>query len=481
MSRVALRPSVHSPDHPVFKATWLIRQVAASLLLVGITIWVPISTFAQSVYVDYNPCCTNDTVSITVLFPGTCASKEHSWIHAKVNGHPITLTRNTSYSDDYGNQEWTGPYYVGLTPGPQTIYVEDSCRDIFTTVTLTVVEVDYVYVSSNPAYSGWTNGYVDQAQHTGNYAASKSPSPGDFVGVELGITPNSALAAELAQWNVDTWPVYGSLGPLSVVYGDNRLAEVAATYTCKPVVTASLMDSSFPSYNYYPTPTYTTPPVTVWIFWGSVDYNFSGDLSDIDGLIFDVVTTNGPYIPYPNPDPKVAGPVETLWTNYQGVPDLLADYKVEIIGTLSPTGVGNVLGDIFEFNQWVVGRMWGSASQPSDNMGYTAGTSTNDSFTHWVTEITFPWHDQIFAIDDPGIHAFPAPVYSYYAQAGNLDDYISINSVPISYTNHWSAFVKCQCYGYGVSAWQNWANYGPYILPATWAGGSGPGDGNWNE
>jgi hypothetical protein len=129
----------------------------------------------------------------------------------------------------------------------------------------------------------------------------------------LDIVPNTALAASLLTWS--------GAAPAA----NNLTATVPATFVDGPTpVYASGCSTS-------------TPPYDVWIFWGGVTYNFSLPLMSIDKLTFPSA------VPGPN---NAAGPVSGPGT-LNGVAYYMAFNKVEIIGYLSPSGIGNVVGGIF--------------------------------------------------------------------------------------------------------------------------------------
>lgn len=281
-----------------------------------------------------------------------------------------------------------------------------------------------------------------------NYAALKSPVSGDVVSFGLDITPANAEAASLASWT----------GAIPAT--DNLTATVAADSVSGPTaVTASACD-------------FTTDPFTVWIFWGAVGFNFNDDLADDDALTF----TGWSGINLPNPK-KAGSAIGVFTTSSPGVSVKLAASKVEIIGTLEPAGIGDLVGNIFNFNpQKVEYYVWAQGGTRDGDPLTSVSSSTAGAAHGPENDTTLPQQttltsDKIYALDAPGTGAFMAQT-GYGALAVNFKTYIYIGSgssaVKASDAGLWNVRCRATFSSSSVTATPCSPGLGEITLPTTW-------------
>jgi hypothetical protein len=265
-------------------------------------------------------------------------------------------------------------------------------------------------------------------------------SSNDKVTFGLDLTPHNATAATLVTWSGAT------------ASSDKLTATVPATNVLGPqTVTASACSC-------------TTTPYTVWIFWGAITYNFSGGFDTYDGLSYASAA-----IPIPG-SPTNAGPV----AGNNGSGQLVARSKIEIIGTLQPAGVGNILGDIgFTFNNQMYSlNLWADSASPTDTHTSASGADNPPGFITGGTQQIVPNHDRIYAIDAPGMNNNVG--YNGYAGlAVNFQNCIYIGTVQASDQNTWHTFTQEQFTGTSVAfvSTPNFSSGNP-TLPTTWGASS---------
>jgi len=398
-------------------------------VLLAISISFGTTTLAQTLDVSPNPVCVGDTV--TVSLSGVC---EESEAYATVNGNAVSLTNN-----GYGN--WSGTY--SNTPsdaGTVSCSAYDDCDDAFNTVSLTVVELNDITFVSQPSGCGWKHLYGDAYR---NYAFLKSPTPGDVVTFGLDLTPHNAIAATLVSWS--------GASPSS----DNLTATVPGTALLySNTVTASACNC-------------TTMPYTVWIFWGRISYNFSGDLDGDDALDF-ASPLGLTSIPGGS---KVAGYAGGNATG-SGGSVVVALNKVEIIGIIDPSGIGALVGNIFTFNYQTKSSAprWLTFAPPvSSTSPYSTDSGGNDG---GLPQQTTPKDDKIFALDSAGERDADT-VRFYEGVAVNFKNNIYIGTVIASDETQWYSHIQTKFWVGVVTDITHHANAGSPTIPTTW------GDPNW--
>jgi hypothetical protein len=211
-----------------------------------------------------------------------------------------------------------------------------------------------------------------------------------------------------------------------------------------------------------------TNVVKVWIVWGSISYNFSSSLDPDDSLSF--ANWSG----FSLPNPTSAGTYIGL---VNGNSVMLAINKVEIIGTLTPAGIGKLLTSGFSINPQLIDyyvwssdgtRNGGPLSSVTDS---TAGTHHTGNDTP-LPQTTSPVNDKVFALDAPG-NGENVPTTGYDALAVNFTNYIHLGGVVISDPGLWYCHARSTFSGSSVSATPCTAGSGNPTLPTTW------GDTNW--
>lgn len=340
-----------------------------------------------------------------------------------------------------GSYIWDGTYVTRpQDAGNDTVSITaDNCSEQMpAAVPLTVVELQDIEVKSAPASSGWSSAYYIPLE---NYVALKSPKSTDVVTYKADVIPSTATAGTLITWSGAT------------AASDNLTATIAANSTSGPTPVNAQTSAC------------SCTPITNWIFWGNITYNFSRPLDTNDQLNF--ATRLGVGIPEPTNAGSVIGAYPYLAN--PSFTNVLALNKVEIIGTLTPSGIGNLLGNIFTFNpQQVTNNGW-DYSTLNNSTGPSSGYSGNDAN---IPQQTTPQDDKIFAIDTPG-ETTQAPYAAYGGFAGNFTNYIYIGTVKASDAWNWYDHTKAHFQGYTITASPCVANTGNPTLPTTW------GDANW--
>jgi hypothetical protein len=397
--------------------------------------------FAQSLSVSPNPVCVGQTITVTltgVCYESTAESTlERSVQYGNIN---IPLSENSDGS-------WSGTYNTTTQDaGTDTVTADDDgeCNDQFNQVSLTVVELDSVNVNSEPTGSGWSEQIMDTSGYNNNVAL-KSDLDDDVVTFGLNMIPDTAAAATLITWNGGGTPSSDNLTATLPADDFDGPRDVSASISCCDC---------------------ETDPLISWIMWGEITYNCSGGFDTNDALDFGVVLgfTN---VPGGN---KVAGDcsgTETL----NGIRYCFAMNKVEIIGTLYPSGVGAVVGNRFTFNPQIKSSspVWSSSTEPDSSM---APSLTKDAGNDGnLPQQTTPISDKIFALDDPG---YALPVGNVYlGMACNFTNYIYIGSEKASDAGQWYSHTQTRFDYPTVTDITHNASSGSPTLPTTW------GDTSW--
>ena len=277
-------------------------------------------------------------------------------------------------------------------------------------------------------------------------AATANPVP--VVTFHVDITPPTAEAATFVVWCNHVTP---SL--------DNMTATLPATDVSGP-----LNVFVWPaSHEYY------VGPIVSWVFWGDISYNFNGGFDTPDNQLT-FANTN---LVYTIPSPTTAG----SYAGSNGNNQLVAVCKNEIIGTLHPSGIGDVLNDIgnigFTFN-WQIAtyNIWGDTVSPTDTHTSVGPVNDTPGFYVGITQQITPVHDKVFAIDAVGKYATNG-LNSYTALAANFTNYIYIGSVKASDPNTWHSFTQDHFTGNNVvfTSTPNCGSGNP-TLPTTWTDSS---------
>jgi hypothetical protein len=409
----------------------------------------------------YNAVYVGTTITLTAQMAGFDCSEQNFSVMCYIYSATEDITNMPlvySYEDWAGDCYYTNSYYAN-TPGTYTIFATNSCNEAFPDSPLTVVQLTDTTIVRNPTNSVWENNYSSNPNR--DYAAVKSPTNGDVVTFGLNINPNTPAAGSTITWS----------GATAVPGSNNLVATVPATAVTNTTVTASCTNSPTDS---------TTPVRTVWIFWGAITYNTNGNFNSKDLLSF---TNANPNIPA---NATMAGFKSGRYTNLQGTArDLYAETDVEVIGTLKPSGVGAIVGNIFSFVPQTIGvESLTNNFQNSLPGGSTQGIRWN---TNWdgplaVYQQTCPTNDLIYMIDSPGLSIEADETPWYAAQAQNSTNYIYVNGGIASDPGYWYSHVKAGFITTNntptVIVFTNFANKGNPPLPTTWGGGSPPTQSN---
>ncbi len=434
MSRIVSRPFRRTQRKTIHAGDSVITLLGRALLMLAA--WTSPTTSAPAQTTNFltvspNPACLGQ--AITVIVPVSCAENPNPL--AKEDGTSVTLTNNW-------NGTWSG-FFTATKAGTVQVTASDNCGDVFTNspVTLTVVKLTDITPAAGPAGSGWTHLYADTNR---DYAALLSSTPGDVVTFGLNMTPNTATAATLVSWSGAT------------PSANNLTATYPATSVSGPsAVTASGCN-------------FTTPPYTVWIFWGYIGYNFNGPLAALDKLTFPSAfstnTTN-------------AGPMVATIS-----PLLVAMNQIEIIGTLRPSGIGNLVGNVFTFDPQVyAGYIWSSDGTANGTNLTTVSTNTPGTYHSGNDPYQFgtkyqqpqPASDMIFAIDECGVGERVGAV-GFEGNAANFTNYIYMNNgAKASSPGYWYSHVRATYLTNTLTASPCTAGSGNPPLPTTW------GSSNW--
>ena len=374
--------------------------------------------------VSPNPVATGGTVTITVS--KSCDDKSIS-----------VYVGTTAVSRKSTSGDWSGDYTAPDTGGEYTVTATDSCDDTFDRVTLTVVQLTGIKVSKDPHESGWHK--TIEVDGVDNYAALKSSDNDDVVTYEGDITPETGSAKKYAHDKI-VWS--------SATKSSDLTATVKANEELGPTpVTATLGNA--------------TKTMTNWIFWGHIKYNTTEKVNDSDKIRFN----ERKYNPHPLPDSEAeyAG-------SYSGPDANAVTYvcrnKLEIIGTLKPSGIGDILnadpnfpGLTFNWQLIERSRDWDVSPIITDKP-ITRKTRPDLAFIEGVNLQTQPIIlDHIFATDIPGVNGVDKNDHSmagYGAQAADYSDriYITANTgnIPVSDEYYWHSFIKAHFSGKPVNA-----------------------------
>jgi hypothetical protein len=416
-----------------------------------------------------NPVAVYDT--ITVKLTGVCDY---------AGGAEAIMTNDPSVSvgtvvvpmapdpNDGTGSTWIGTYTTTDTDvGYNIVAAEDGeCQDAIATNGLEVVWLKDVY---QPWWGYDTLFYgISTDPDTGNRNSEtlQSTWAQDYDCFQLDMYPNDTTAANIVTWSSDVtipWP------------SDKRYATIDAGYWNGPKTVSASLDN------------FTTANITNWVFWGYITYNGSSGFDTDDGLHFDNAgrQEGSALVGLPLDNPKTAGPVAGMGLDSSGLHDFsYARTKIEIIGHLEPSGVGDVLGDTeFTFNNqlWTY-NWWKLASAPTggyDEHGdWAADTGANggSGFVTNVTQQVTPIHDKIFAIDAPGMTEYVGST-GKEGFAANFFNQFFIGTVPASDCNTWHSYFKADFDATLVGQDMVWEvtfdpspNFGSYdlTLPATW-------------
>jgi hypothetical protein len=304
---------------------------------------------------------------------------------------------------------------------------------------------------------GVTSG-ATQIGTTTNWVAVKTNSTTDFVTVSAVLCPNDPNGASLLTWSGG-----------QAVPGNPLARQVPRNVSAKTIVTASCCNTSYTA--------------AVWIIWGTVSYNFVSVLNTDNNLSFaNFGNAGSPINHFPNP--RNAGPVigaSTFTLNGMTFSVLGANTKVEIIGTLSPSGIGKLFSTASPFSMnpqrriyyiWSTDGTFNGHQLPSVTSS-TAGTPHGPDDDTPLPQQTTPVNDKIFALDAPGpLELYPPSVTGYEGLAANFTNYIKMGSTIISDPKTWNSHVKETFSGSSNTALPCSASSGNPTLPTTWGSSS---------
>lgn len=281
-----------------------------------------------------------------------------------------------------------------------------------------------------------------------NWAAIKTTNASDYVIVEATLSDTNTLVLDAAQkaikWNGG-----------DAVPGHVLQRRISKTNSVETMISASLGATNL--------------SLNVWILWGSISYNFSGNFDASDNLSF----TNFAGLTFP--DARLAG----TYIGQVSPPIEASVTKVEIIGVLTPPGIGNLITNGFSINpQKVEYYSWSSTGDISGTVlsnvtSSTPGTHHGPASDTPLPQRIVPVNDKIFAIDAPGVLEVPS-VSGYEAIAANFVNYIYFNGIIISVPNTWHTHVRTTfAASSNPTSAPCAASSGNPALPITW------GDSNW--
>jgi len=241
-------------------------------------------------------------------------------------------------------------------------------------------------------------------------------------------------------------------------------ATLAATNVALNNVTATCTGSSSAN---------TTPNRFVWIFWGQITYNTTTNFDTDDNCQFTV--SNGCVLNIPQP--QVAGQYGGMATDANGDFYTIGVGKCEIIGTLQPAGVGNVVGSDpgFTFDPQIIALYngWALANSYSWNGGFTTNYGPQNDIPFDHLQQTTPTNDKLFAIDCPGV-TVPVTTNGCTAEAVNFTNYIYLiyTGIPISDPGLWNNKSQLIVNGPPGSGYTltGIPNTGNVTLPTNWNG-----------
>ncbi len=396
----------------LFSASLLAKPLGVASLMLAVSICATTSAFSQTVYVSVSPdpaVCAGDPIFIKLNGVGDCHYAE-----ATVQRGQVVIVTTSLEDANWSGQYTTRPQDAGTL----LITASDGCGDNITPASVTVVELDDVELLLGPTNSGWTQIYYTPLE---NFVALKSAVSTDVVLYNAVVTPFTATAGTLINWSGAT------------AASDHLTATIPANSKKGPT----------PVYAY--TSCCTTLAITNWIFWGSISYNMSTNVDADDALRFNVGTA------FDLPDPDKAGAFcATNETMYNSLNELYYAgiwTKVEIIGTLSPSGIGDVIGaNVFTFN-----------TQQKQGNKFEDSTVTPVTGGETIRQQTTPVHDKIFAQDAPAVGLTDGDGGTHtVAQAVNFEDLIYIGSVPASDEGDWHAFEYINMQGGSLVSYPFW-------------------------
>ena len=176
----------------------------------------------------------------------------------------------------------------------------------------------------------------------------------------------------------------------------------------------------------------------VWVIWGQITYNFSDAHDDDNNL-----SHSNPGLLIPWPEPTSAGSHVGPVTDSNGNSLLAWATKVEIIGTLEPTGVGAVLGGDLSFNdQTRTVNYWLLQSAPGYRDESLPSAPDMPGFIDNLTQQIVPVNDKIFAIDAPAMVLPGNSADGWIGVANNFINHIYYRGVAISDPKRWHSFIR---------------------------------------
>jgi hypothetical protein len=422
----------------------LLRRPAMLALFLGaalVCFALPAAAQTQpTISVSPNPVAVGQQITVTYDSKGSGCIAEGATMTDDPTFHvgasPFSITMNNNQDGT-----WTGTYKVNSGDvGNDTVSVSDTCSGQVGPINLTVVQLNGLYGSGATQIPN-DNNDVAALQDKGN--------PNDVVTVKASLTPDTDFAATLLNWS-------GSgNGWFTIGWLYNDLWACIGGYATKgcPAEVPFWVTIDAVNWDY----------CDVWVFWASIKVNTSGWDGD-DPLTFNNSNFTFPYSPG-QVDGPLAANVQILGNSN---PNCFANAgywsvtvtKVEIVGTFSPKGVGNVLGNSMNVsfnNQQMYKNTWDegfypqaqewtcdqpSASQYKDDIPCGGSSSFFPGTQQWV-----PTKDKIFAIDAPGNQMqtsgfSPSTARYYCGYASAFEDKVYVNgTTPASDIAYWHSFI----------------------------------------
>jgi hypothetical protein len=407
--------------------------------------------------------------SVTVVYtPGSCSPDNAEF---KLEDDPSVTLDGFCIVPMSPNADgtWSGTYCTTeADAGTDSITVTDgSCDDTIDPTNLTVVELLDITAPYASEDSQW-NDQINDADR--DWTVLKSPWSGDYVVLGLDILPDNAVAASLIDWCRYVTPS-----------SDNLWASFPAGSVNGPLPITASQDGSDPPF--------VTDPITIWIFWVEISYNFGNPLDDDDQLTFSNTNFDFPLMT----NPRNTGPYTDYVKNTRnGQWYYVAFNKMEIIGTLQPAGIGSVISNSLTFtfsDQYINFNAWDTSSDPgrySRTSHEYVPDGGGSGFVSGVSQQVMPVHDKIFAIDNPGNNMnegvcqyyWPYNLTAYEGQAADFEDIVFINganNIDASDLATWHSFDQAAfASANNITFPVNHVGTSAPTLPTTWNGNPTP-------